>query len=175
MNISLHLALESEKNIIQNLACFYTYDMSRYCGFLPGWETPHDGRFTCFDLSRYWSEPNRYPFLIKVDNELAGFALVHKIGSSNDVDWTIGEFFIIAKFQGKGVGRTAAHKLFKQFPGKWEVMQIPQNTPAIAFWEKVIGEFSGGDLTKSQKILEEPTPHLMVAMTFYSKATSHTS
>ena len=170
MHISLDEAKESEKAIIQNLACFYTYDMSRYCGFLPGWETPNDGHFTCFDLSRYWVEPNRYPFLIRVDSELAGFALIHKIGSAEDIDWTIREFFIVAKFQGKGIGRKIAHEIFDRFPGKWEVMQIPENTAAIAFWEKAIREYTGNDVVKTEKIISEPKPHPMVVMTFCSTA-----
>ncbi len=168
MNVSLVKVEKSEKGIIQNLAAFYTYDMSRYCGGLPGWETPEDGAFSCFDLSKYWEEPNRYPYFIKVDNELAGFALIHKIGTTEDIDWTVGEFFVVAKFQGKSVGRKVARKLFIQFPGKWEVMQIPENTAAIHFWEKVISEYTNGDYSKTNKVVEKPRPHPMIAMTFFS-------
>jgi predicted acetyltransferase len=168
MEVILQKVKESEKNIVQNLAAFYTYDMSRYCGNLPGWETPNDGTFSCFDLSKYWTELNRYPYFIKVDNELAGFALIHKVGTAKDIDWTVGEFFVVAKFQGKGVGREVARKLFTQFPGKWEVMQIPENTAAIHFWEKVISEYTKGDYSKSNKIVQEPKPHPMVVMTFLS-------
>lgn len=64
--IKLIPALKEDKEIIQNLGRFYVYDMSRYCGFLKGWETPSNGLYECIDLSRYWDEPNRYPFLIKL-------------------------------------------------------------------------------------------------------------
>ena len=169
MEIIIQEALTQDKNTIQNLACFYTYDMSRYCGFLPGWETPENGFFTCFDLSRYWEEPNRHPFLIRVDRELAGFALVHKMGTTKNIDWTIGEFFIVAKFQNKGVGRKVAEELFNRFPGTWEVMQIPENTAAINFWEKVICSYTGSNYTKLKKEINEPCPHQMIVMTFSSK------
>lgn len=49
---------------------------------------------------------------IAVDNELAGFVLIHKIGTTKDIDWTLGEFFVVAKFQGKGVGREVTRKIF---------------------------------------------------------------
>ena len=90
-----------------------------------------------FNLSRYWKEPNRHPFLIKVDNELAGFVLINKVGSTPDVDWNIGEFFIVSKFQGKGVGSYVAEQIFNQFPGIWETSQIPENKAALAYrdWE----------------------------------------
>ena len=29
-------------------------------------------------------------------------------------------------------------------PGRWEVGQMPRNTPAQAFWRRVIGEYTGG-------------------------------
>ena len=171
IKISLHEVKKSEKHIIQNLAAFYIYDMSRYCGQLPGWKTPEDGQFSCFDLSKYWEKPNRYPFFIRVNKELAGFALIHKIGTTDDIDWTIGEFFVVAKFQMKGIGRLVAHKLLTQFHGKWEVMQIPENVAAIRFWEKIISEHTQDNYSKIEKVVKQPKPHPMVVMAFYSDST----
>ena len=75
--IKLVPALKEDKAIVQNLGRFYVYDMSRYCGFLKGWETPSNGPYECIDLSRYWDEPNRYPFLIQIMGKL-----LHKFGKS---------------------------------------------------------------------------------------------
>src|ERR1700733_11630532 len=138
MNIVLQKASLEDLNTAQNLGRFYAYELFRDCGFLEGGKIPENGLFEGRDLSRYWKEPNRYPFLIRVDDELAGFALINKIGSTPDVDWNMGEFFIISKYQGKGIGRYVAQEIFKQFPGCWEVMQIPENQGAVIFWEKVI-------------------------------------
>lgn len=80
MKIELIAATKEDQIAIQNLDRFYGYDMSRYCGFLPGWETPPDGLYRCRDFSCYWEEPDRYSFLIKVGQELAGFVLVNKLG-----------------------------------------------------------------------------------------------
>ncbi|CDZ80235.1 putative acetyltransferase [Candidatus Rubidus massiliensis] len=168
MQITIDLVNTNKKEIIQNLARFYVYEMSRFCGFLPGWKTPSDGLYTCFDLSRYWTEPHRFPYLIHVDEELAGFALIHKIGSLPTIDWTIGEFFVIAKYQNKGVGKFVAHNIFDQFKGMWEVCQIPENKPAIIFWEKIIKEYSSDNYTKNSIIVQEPSPHPMIALQFMS-------
>lgn len=168
MKIDLILAKVEDQAMIQNLARFYVYEMSRYCGLLLDWKTPSNGLYECDDLSRYWNEPNRYPFLILVDNEIAGFALINKIGSSEDVDWNMGEFFILAKFQSKGIGRRAATQVFDQFHGTWEVMQIPENKGAIDFWQKVVCDYTHHRFESCLKIIDEPKPHPMVVLKFCS-------
>lgn len=169
MKITLPKASEKDKDTIQNLGRFYVYEMSRYCGFLPSWETPPNGLFECIDLSAYREKPDRYAFLIKVDDELAGFVLINKIGSTPEVDWNIGEFFVVAKFQGKGVGRYAAEYVFNQFPGVWETSQIPENKAAIDFWERVVNQYSQGQYEKARKRILEPKPHPMIVLKFISR------
>ncbi len=158
-NISIIKATSENKATIQNLGRFYVYDMSRYCGFLPDWETPPNGLFECRDLSSYCEKPDRHAFLIKVNNELAGFVLINKIGSSPDVDWNIREFFVISKFQGKGVGGYVAEQVFSQFHGTWETSQMPENKTAIDFWEKIVDRYTKGRFEKSYKIIPKPKPH----------------
>lgn len=171
MNINLVNATKEDKTTIQNLGRFYVYEMSRYCGFLPTWETPSNGLFECIDLSSYFEKLDRYPFLVRVDDELAGFALINKVGSTPDVDWNVGEFFIVSKFQGKGVGRYVADEIFNRFPGVWETAQMPENKAAIDFWEKVVNQYSNGKFEKTFKIIPEPKPHPMNVLKFHSKKT----
>lgn len=170
MKIILSKATQEDKNTIQNLGRFYVYEMSRYCGFLPTWETPSNGLFECIDLSSYCEKPDRHAFLVKVDEELAGFVLINKVGSTPDVDWNMGEFFIVSKFQGKGIGRHVAEQVVNQFPGVWETSQIPENKVAIDFWDRVVSQYSGGRFEKTLKIVPEPTPHPMVILKFVSQA-----
>lgn len=169
-NISIIKATSEDKATIQNLGRFYVYDMSRYCGFLPGWEVPVNGLFECRDLGSYCEQSDRYAFLIKVDDELAGFVLINKIGSSPDVDWNIGEFFVVSKFQGKGVGFYVAEQIFSQFHGVWETTQMPENKAAIDFWEKVVTHYTGGQFKKNYKMIPKPQPHPMIVLKFASKA-----
>lgn len=169
MKITLVKATKEDKDTIQNLGRFYIYDMSRYCGFLPTWETPANGLFECIDLSSYCDNVDRHAFLVKVDNELAGFALINKVGSTPDVDWHVGEFFIIAKFQGKGVGSYVAEQICDQFPGTWETTLIPENRAALEFWEKFVNKYSKGKFEKSRKIIPEPKPHPMIVLKFKSQ------
>ena len=50
--------------------------------------------------------------------------------------------FILAKFQGKGIGTEIAHQLWNMHPGRWEVSVIPENKNALAFWRNVISTFT---------------------------------
>lgn len=171
MKITLVKASKEDKGTIQNLGRFYVYEMSRYCGFLPTWETPSNGLFECIDLSSYCEKLDRHAFLVRVDDELAGFALINKVGSTPDVDWNVGEFFIVSKFQGKGIGSYVAQEIFNRFPGIWETTQIPENKAAIDFWEKVVNKYSNGKFEKTCKIIPEPKPHPMIVLKFNSKKT----
>lgn len=165
--VQIEKALISDLPAVQNLARFYVYDMSRHCGFLKGWEVPASGLYECIDLSLYFQENTRHAFLIKRGQELAGFALINQVGSSPEVDWNMGEFFIVAKYQGKGIGKTVAKQIFEKFPGIWEVMQIPENKPAIAFWKKVITEHTQGTFSEEEKkILDPSPPHRMHVFRF---------
>lgn len=168
MKIDLKAAGEKDKVRVQNLARFYVYEMTRYCGSLPGWETPKNGLFECRDLSEYWKNPN-HPFVVEIDGELAGFALICKKGSTQDVDWKIGEFFITAKYQGKGVGKQVACQIFDQLPGTWETHQIPENQAAIDFWENVVNSYTNGNFEKSRKVVEHPVKKAMIVIKFHSK------
>ena len=142
---------------IQNMARFYVYDMSRFCG----WECPEDGLYECFDSKQYFMEEDRHPFLVRVGEELAGFVMINTYGTSEDVDWNVAQFFILAKFQGKGTGEQVAFKVFDKYKGVWECSVIPQNVGAIRFWQKTIetytnGNFAKGNFTKKIKTVTYP-------------------
>ena len=122
-----------------NLFELYAHDFSAFIDL----ELGADGRFGYEPLPLYWKESSRYPFLIKVNGHLAGFAFVHRgsqISGDEDI-WDMTEFFIVRGYRRLGVGMKAAHEVWKQFPGKWEVRVIDRNQKAKGFWGRAIGEF----------------------------------
>lgn len=152
--------------IIQRLWPFYVYDLSRECGFLEGWECPTDPDFTADDISSYFTAPKK-AFLIKIKNELAGFILIGKLETMSKVDFYLSEFYILGKFQSRGVGQEVAVKFFNQLKGRWAVGVLPENKKALKFWKKVISDISGGDYTEIFKTKDElrtpehPDPYAM--------------
>ncbi len=164
--INLRPATYEQKSIIQNLSRFYAYDMSKACGSEPGWAFPKDGLYGGHHVDRYWTDPNRHPFIIEIEGELGGFVLVNKIGSTPDVDWNIAEFFITGNFQRKGMGRQIALEVFKRFPGKIEIMILPCNKPALSFWRKVVKEYTKGQFTENRKDVPSRDPKDTIILSF---------
>ena len=84
-------------------------------------------------LERYWSDAERYPFIVRANRNLAGFALVRKGSyfphSDNHagMGMIIAEFFVMKKFRRQGIGTRVAIDLFNRFPGRWEVAQEANN------------------------------------------------
>jgi predicted acetyltransferase len=132
--------------VIQNMARFYVYDLSRECGFISeDWACPSNGLYESFDFKDYFEDPSKRAYLIKIRDELAGFALLNQEGIAPETDWNMGEFFILAKFQGKGVAQYVAHQLWNMHPGLWEVSVIPENKKALGFWRKTVSQLNRSD------------------------------
>ena len=151
MKIEVAPASLREKAVLRNLMQLYLYDFSEMLGD----DVDDTGLFGYRYLDLYWAEPGRYPFLIRVDGQvgskLAGFALVRQAGSlveealsPGEVCTHMAEFFILRKYRRQGIGAQASWELFDRFPGRWEVNEIVENPAALAFWRKVIGEYTGG-------------------------------
>ena len=137
---------------IQNMARFYVYDLSRECGSISSdWAMPEDGLYESFDFKNYLEEPSRKAYLVKVYDEIAGFVLINQETEAPSNTWNMGEFFIIAKIQGQGIGSYVAKEIWNMHPGTWEVSVIPQNKSALKFWEKGIREFTCGAFNKQIK------------------------
>ena len=141
MNIEIIPALPEHEPILANLLELYAHDFSEYIDIKLG----ADGRFGYKHLPLYWKEPDRYPFLIMADGNLAGFIFVRR-GSeiSGDADvWDVAEFFIVRGYRRFGIGMKVAHEIWKKFSGKWEVRVIDRNKRAKEFWSRAIVEFLG--------------------------------
>lgn len=165
-DLQLIPATQADYSVIENMGRFYVYDLSRYCGSLPGWELPENGLYEWYDTKNYFKGPDVYPFLIKLENEIVGFFMLNKQTSVLDIDWHMAEFFILAKFQGRGIGQQVAEVIWNKFPGSWEVSVIPENERALKFWKTVIALRSSGNFSQERKIVNDPEPHPMIIFNF---------
>lgn len=147
-SLSFQPASSKERVLLQNLAQFYYYDFSEVLEIY----VDEDGRFGDVDLTPYWVDEWRHPFLLRVDGKLAGFALISErskiTGKSGVFDMT--EFFVLRRFRRQGVGRGAAFAAFDRFGGPWEVRQRVQNPDATAFWRRAISEYTRGDYEETR-------------------------
>jgi predicted acetyltransferase len=141
LHIEVNPAAPEQEPVLANLFELYAHDFSEFYNL----ELGADGRFGYKHLSLYWVEPDRYPFLVKVDGKLAGFVLV-KRGSEVSGDenvWDVAEFFIARGYRRRGVGMRVAHEVWRRFPGRWEVRVMESNPSAKEFWGCTINSFIG--------------------------------
>lgn len=141
--------------LTQNMARFYVYELSRCCGQgSKEWSIPENGLYDSFDFKRYFLEDNREAYIIKYDDEYAGFALLNQETTSKTSRWNMGEFFILARFQKRGLGKIVAGILWDKHPGVWEVCVIPENISALKFWRKAIEDYGPNRLEEDVKRIE---------------------
>jgi predicted acetyltransferase len=130
--------------IVANLFELYAHDFSEIVPLVLG----PDGRFASangISLPLYWTEPDRLPFLVRVDGELAGLVFVRS-GSQLTGDravWDMAEFFIMRGYRRRGVGSSIAHIVWQMFPGPWEIRVRESNPAAFGFWQCAIAAFLG--------------------------------
>jgi predicted acetyltransferase len=159
--------------MIQNMARFYVYDISRECGLhYPYWVIPDDGLFWAHTFENYFEGPTNKAFLVKVGEEVAGFVMLDKLEIFPEIDFNMSQFFILAKFQHTGLAYGVANEVFHTFQGTWSVGVIPENKRALNFWRKCIGEYTSGNYAEKLyakedlSTIENPDPFPNVIMTF---------
>jgi predicted acetyltransferase len=133
-------ATEEQEPILANLLELYAHDFSEFSDL----ELGPDGRFGYRDLSLFWREPDRHPFLVRIDGRLAGLILV-KRGSAISGDqavWDMAEFFVARGYRRRGIGTKMAHEVWRRVPGRWEVRVMESNSSALLFWERAVREFA---------------------------------
>ncbi|SDW35986.1 Predicted acetyltransferase [Paenibacillus sp. PDC88] len=135
-------ALMTDKTVIKNLVQFYIYDFTEFTNE----RINEQGTYPILsDLHKYWENHDGYnAYLIKANGEIAGFVLVKQL--EDERSHKLAHFFILRKFRRAGVGKQAARAVFGSITGKWELNQLENNYPAIAFWNRVISEAAGLDL-----------------------------
>ncbi len=138
--IEVSPATVAERPVLRHLMELYQYDFSEFDGA----DTTYLGLYDYPYLDHYWVEPERSPFIVRVNGYLAGFVLVARYNylTGEKDSWVIAEFFIMRKYRRQGVGEHVGCNIFDQFPGAWQVGQMIENSAAITFWRKVISRYT---------------------------------
>lgn len=146
LKISLGTAPIDKWVLLERMLQLYAYDFSEFTD---------DDINECGDygfgrlLRYYWNGKNPDPFIIKVNDNIAGFVMVKNIVIDDIEHHSIAEFFILRKYRKFRIGKKVAQMVFEKFPGNWYVDVIQSNEPACLFWEKVIGDYAEGKYRRS--------------------------
>ncbi|WP_243625944.1 GNAT family N-acetyltransferase [Phenylobacterium hankyongense] len=134
-------ASSADAATLQNLLLLYMHDFSEFWAWTAVGDLEPDGRYEDYPLDPYWDTPGWRAVLFEADGALAGFALVNDHAhSSRPVDHAIAEFFVARKYRRQGLGKLAAHRLFGEARGQWEVAVVRKNLAAQAFWRRTVAE-----------------------------------
>jgi predicted acetyltransferase len=141
--------------VLENLFQLYAHDFSEHVplDLAPG------GRFDVVVGAEWWTRDDHFPFFIRWNGKLSGFALVRRgsrvdgagarggEGAGDVMD--VAEFFVVRAARKNRVGTGAAHALFTAFPGRWEIRVRRSNLSAMTFWSRVaetwVGRAVAGD------------------------------
>lgn len=148
--IRVSVASDVDMPVLANLFQLYRYDISAARGET-GQDVLPDGRYPIpHYLGSFWTDPQCAPFLVHIDDSLAGFVLVRSYSQLTDdpAFHDILDFFIVRKYRGQGVGTTVARCIFDRFAGKWEVREHTRNRAAQTFWRRVIADYTDGRYTE---------------------------
>lgn len=141
-DVELHELSPDEEPILSALFELYRYDFSEFTGE----DVDAAGRFDDGGrVQKYASDASFRPFLIRVDGQLAGLAVVRRCeaaDSSGDVV-DMEQFFVMRKYRRQRIGEKMAVILFERFPGRWQVRERHDNVPAQQFWRTIIGRYAG--------------------------------
>ena len=96
MKYELIQANKENKNILYNMMQLYYHELSKYEDDSAIFELNDDGVYPIRYFDSYWTERNRFPYLLKVNDKNIGFALIRE---REDEFIEIAEFFILNKLQ----------------------------------------------------------------------------
>lgn len=140
MAVTLKEVLESEKSKLRNLYSLYLHDLSQFTSKI---DIGADGSFEYNSLDKFWEVEGLSPYFIKLDNTIIGFILLlERPFLKKENDFGVNDIFILNKYKGKGMAQQAIKKLFQEKNGKYFVIELIENRPAISFWKKLYGELN---------------------------------
>lgn len=156
MTVELAAVTSATAHVLQNMFSVYFSELSQWDDLvalnqhgLPVWTAfgqPQPRTHAECVAYNWWIRDACLQYLILADSRPAGFVIINA-GPGNlpdGVDYDLLDFFVANKYRRQGVGRQAALASFDLFSGHWEVAQLAGNAAAITFWNRVIGDYTGG-------------------------------
>jgi predicted acetyltransferase len=150
-SVTLRRAERAQWPAIENLLQFYFYELSAWYPIRFG----EDGRYPIGAKSEYLARPGTHAWMILVDDELAGLAIVDDEMADPRCDFNLGYFFVGRRHRGRGVGAAAFGGLLARYAGAWELYFLARNEAAAAFWPKAFERAGVHDVDISSVIAHD--------------------
>ncbi len=136
-------------NCIENMMQFYNYDLSQWYPI----EFDVGGLYKIRSKAEYWANPRTLPYLIRVNDSLAGFAVVDHENVHPESAFNLGYFFVARRYRGQGIATAAFSALLPRFPGLWEVYHLGLNEAAARFWPTAFERVGVSEVAVSNEVI----------------------
>jgi predicted acetyltransferase len=150
MSLQIVRASPSEYPILRNLYPLYLHDLSEFGG---SYALDAQGVWQPDYLDTWLSESEQvHPLLFRLEGLPVGFAFVAQAPfpyMTQGRDYQLSEFFILRSKRRLGLGKQAALAVLNRFRGVWEMAQLRENRAAIAFWDRVLTEYTHGRFVRT--------------------------
>ncbi len=153
MNVTISEVPYERKEVLARLIEMYEHELSEYTQD----DVDSEGQYGYTYFDSYWKEKKRFPYFIKVNNQLAGFILVCDYSYIKQLSnkRMMAEFFVMKKYRRLGIGKKVAFMVFDLLKGSWEIGQLTDNRVSKIFWEKIIKEYTNDNYRKILNVNEE--------------------
>ena len=131
---------ESGKTVLRNMLELCQHDYTEFDANFR--DLNEAGRYEYRYLDYYWTQDDRFPYVLKINGNYAGFALVR---INERAAYEMSEFFILRKYRNSGNGQYLALTVIKNHKGNWEIGTHEKNS-AAHFWRKVIAKAATSDV-----------------------------
>jgi predicted acetyltransferase len=96
-------------------------------------------------LARWFGDSSVNPLVILRGAEPVGFAMIARgTATKAGIDYRMAEFFVARTFRRRGVGRLAVELILNRFAGRWEITEYLRNPVAVAFWRRIVANYTQG-------------------------------
>ena len=150
-SVTLHEARGQDLDCIENMMQFYNYDLSQWYPI----DFDSNGLYKLRPKAQYWANPRTCPFLIRVNESLAGFAVVDDEVVNPESAYSLGYFFVAKRYRRHGIATAAFSALLPRFPGAWEIYHLAQNEAAARFWPSAFERAGICEITRHNEVIDD--------------------
>jgi predicted acetyltransferase len=135
MTVTLQPVHKQDEKILYNLYSLYLHDLSKYTDNL---DIKPDGSFEIDVFASIWETDGLSPYFLYHEDTLIGFfLLLERPFLKKKNDYSINDIFILNKYRGKGFAIEALKEVFQKHKGKYFIIELASNEPAVQFWKIV--------------------------------------
>ena len=120
---------------------FVHYYMNEIYDYISDLQMDRYGNYQYGGIEDYLTDPHLKAFLIYEDDVFKGFLMLNGGRyTPKGYDYCIQEFYVAKPYRHQGIAHRALEALFNYYKGKYFVMQLEKNLPAIRFWHHYYDE-----------------------------------